>query len=38
MKLGSVFRKGSTNIRRTKSNWPLLPPIKANLGKISQFH
>jgi hypothetical protein len=38
MKLGSVFRRGSANIRRTKLNWPLVSPMKANLGRISQFH
>jgi hypothetical protein len=38
MKLGSVFRIESTNIKKTKSNWPLLSSIKINLGKINRLH
>jgi hypothetical protein len=35
MKLESVFRIGSINIRRIQSNWIIISPIKTNLGRIN---
>jgi hypothetical protein len=38
MKLESAFRIGSTNIKKIKSNWIILPPIKINLERINRLH
>jgi hypothetical protein len=38
MKLKSAFKIESINIRRIKSNWAILSPIKINLERISRFY
>jgi hypothetical protein len=38
MKLESVFRIESINIKKIKLNWTILKPMKIKLEKISRLH